>query len=100
MVPMYQKYCDSCVEQRGLPQDETWHKNNQLDDWENERLRIVKSDMMRMAVQELKEREAVTVPTEQFPHGQMLNPPRGNKGGWRRRTRNNRPKNGKGQRPI
>lgn len=36
-VSMYQKYCDVCIANYGVRQDETWHKYHHFADWEHDR---------------------------------------------------------------
>lgn len=36
-VSMYEKYCDICIANYGVRQDETWHKYHHFQDWEHDR---------------------------------------------------------------
>ena len=36
-VSMYEKYCDICIANYGVRQDETWHKYHHFADWEHDR---------------------------------------------------------------
>lgn len=59
-VSMYQKYCDICLANYGVRQDETWHKYHHFADWEHDR-KVEFAKDYQLALQSFR-------PTQPAPH--------------------------------